>query len=56
MFEGFLDLTLWGYIAVTLVFTHITIASVTIFLHRHQAHQALSLHPAVSHFFASGSG
>ncbi len=51
MFEGFLDLTLWGYIAATLVFTHITIASVTIFLHRHQAHQALSLHPAVSHFF-----
>lgn len=35
----------------TLVLTHITIAAVTIFLHRHQAHRALTLHPAVSHFF-----
>jgi stearoyl-CoA desaturase (delta-9 desaturase) len=33
------------------VLTHITIASVTIFLHRHQAHRALTLHPVVSHFF-----
>jgi stearoyl-CoA desaturase (delta-9 desaturase) len=33
------------------VLTHITIASVTIFLHRHQAHRALELHPVVSHFF-----
>jgi stearoyl-CoA desaturase (delta-9 desaturase) len=31
--------------------THITIASVTIFLHRYQAHRALNMHPAVSHFF-----
>jgi len=31
--------------------THITIAAVTIFLHRHQAHRALELHPLVSHFF-----
>jgi stearoyl-CoA desaturase (delta-9 desaturase) len=31
--------------------THVTIASVTIFLHRHQAHRALSLHPIASHFF-----
>ena len=29
----------------------ITIASVTIFLHRHQAHRALDLHPLASHFF-----
>lgn len=41
----------WGYVAVTLVLTHITIASVTIFLHRHQAHRALDLHPIASHFF-----
>jgi stearoyl-CoA desaturase (delta-9 desaturase) len=34
-----------------LILTHITIASVTIFLHRHQAHRALTLHPLVSHFF-----
>jgi stearoyl-CoA desaturase (delta-9 desaturase) len=31
--------------------THVTIAAVTIFLHRHQAHRALELHPIASHFF-----
>ena len=36
---------------VTLFLTHITIISVTIFLHRHQAHGAVELHPALSHFF-----
>ena len=34
-----------------LVTTHITIAGVTIYLHRSQAHRALELHPAVAHFF-----
>jgi len=34
----------------TLAMTHITIACVTIFLHRHQAHRALEMHPAVGHF------
>jgi stearoyl-CoA desaturase (Delta-9 desaturase) len=51
MIEGLIALPWWGYIVVALVFTHITIAGVTIFLHRHQAHRALDLHPAVSHFF-----
>ncbi len=51
MLEGLIALPWWGYIVVALVFTHITIASVTIFLHRHQAHRALDLHPLVSHFF-----
>ena len=36
---------------VALGLTHITIASVTIYLHRNQAHRALDLHPAVAHFF-----
>src|SRR5258706_2963360 len=49
--SGAVSLPWWGYIVVTLVLTHITIASVTIFLHRHQAHRGLDLHPAVSHFF-----
>lgn len=49
--NGLIDLPWWGYIVVTLVLTHITIASVTIFLHRHQAHRALDLHPIPSHFF-----
>lgn len=51
MFYGILDLSWWEYIIVTLILTHITIASVTIFLHRAQAHRALVLHPAISHFF-----
>jgi stearoyl-CoA desaturase (delta-9 desaturase) len=48
---GLWDLSIWGYVGVALALTHITIASVTIFLHRHQAHRALTLHPVVSHFF-----
>jgi stearoyl-CoA desaturase (delta-9 desaturase) len=50
MFYGLLNLSWWGYILVALVFTHLTICSVTIFLHRNQAHRALDLHPVVSHF------
>ncbi|MDH3633915.1 MAG: fatty acid desaturase [Gammaproteobacteria bacterium] len=50
-FEGFLVLPTWAYVVIALVLTHITIASVTIFLHRHQAHNALDLKPVVSHFF-----
>jgi stearoyl-CoA desaturase (delta-9 desaturase) len=49
--NGLLGFSVWGYIAITLVFTHITIAAVTIYLHRHQAHRALDLHPIPSHFF-----
>ncbi len=48
---GFFDLPWWGVVIVTLALTHITIASVTIFLHRHQAHRSLDLHPVPSHFF-----
>ncbi|MDH5649549.1 MAG: transposase [Gammaproteobacteria bacterium] len=51
MHIGLFDLPWWGYLLVTLGLTHITIAGVTIFLHRHQAHRALNLHPIVSHFF-----
>jgi stearoyl-CoA desaturase (delta-9 desaturase) len=49
--SGIIDLPWWGYIVYALVVTHITIAAVTIFLHRHQAHRALDLHPLPSHFF-----
>ena len=49
--DGLFLLSPWGYAGVALLLTHITIASVTIFLHRHQAHNALDLHPAMSHFF-----
>ena len=50
-FFGLLNLPWWGYVIYTLILTHITMASVTIFLHRCQAHRALKLHPIMSHFF-----
>jgi stearoyl-CoA desaturase (delta-9 desaturase) len=51
MGAGLWDLSWWQIALFTLATTHITIASVTIFLHRHQAHRALDLHPIASHFF-----
>jgi len=51
IFSGFFDLSWWGYALVALGLTHITIAAVTIYLHRCQAHRALDLHPVVSHLF-----
>lgn len=49
--HGLLGAAWWQILLVGLVFTHITIAGVTIYLHRSQAHRALDLHPAVAHFF-----
>jgi len=49
--HGSLSFSWLQVLVVTLVLTHITIASVTIYLHRHSAHRALDLHPLVSHFF-----
>jgi len=49
--NGYLDWSWWQITLFTLAVTHITIAAVTIFLHRCQAHRALDLHPIVSHFF-----
>jgi len=51
LFSGLLDLPWWGSAIAALVLVQITIASVTIYLHRHQAHRALDLHPVVAHFF-----
>jgi len=48
---GWLDLSGWQIFLYTMIVTHITIASVTIYLHRHQAHRALELHAIPSHFF-----
>jgi stearoyl-CoA desaturase (delta-9 desaturase) len=48
---GLFELSGWQMVVYTLIVTHITIAGVTIYLHRHQAHRALELHPIVSHFF-----
>jgi stearoyl-CoA desaturase (Delta-9 desaturase) len=51
IFSGFFDLPWWGYALVALALTHVTIAAVTIYLHRCQSHRALDLHPLASHFF-----
>lgn len=51
MATGITDLSAWQVFLYTMVVTHITIASVTIYLHRHQAHRALELHALPSHFF-----
>ena len=49
--NGYLDWSWWQISVFTLIATHITIAAVTIFLHRCQAHRALDLHSIASHFF-----
>jgi stearoyl-CoA desaturase (delta-9 desaturase) len=51
MFSGWFDLPWWGLVLAALALTHVTIAGVTIYLHRCQAHRALELHPIASHFF-----
>lgn len=48
---GLWDLSWWQIVLYTLATTHITIVSVTVFLHRAQAHRALDLGPIPSHFF-----
>ena len=49
--SGIFDLPWFAYLLIALLLTHVTIVAVTMYLHRHQTHRALDLHPAVSHFF-----
>jgi stearoyl-CoA desaturase (delta-9 desaturase) len=49
--NGLTGASVWQVVIYSLVVTHITIAGVTIYLHRHQAHRALELHAIPSHFF-----
>jgi len=49
--HGALALSWWQVLLAVLAMTHITIAAVTIFLHRAQAHRALELHALPAHFF-----
>jgi stearoyl-CoA desaturase (Delta-9 desaturase) len=49
--HGLVAASWWQIILYALVTTHITIASVTLYLHRHQAHRAMDLHAIPSHFF-----
>lgn len=50
-YDGVLGLSWVHLVLVTLVLTHVTIVSVTLYLHRHSAHNALDLHPVLKHFF-----
>ncbi|MFC4258007.1 fatty acid desaturase [Marinobacter lacisalsi] len=50
-YNGVLGLSWVQLVLVTLVLTHVTIVSVTLYLHRHSAHNALELHPVLKHFF-----
>ncbi|MCW8164127.1 acyl-CoA desaturase [Verminephrobacter aporrectodeae subsp. tuberculatae] len=49
--HGLWRLAWWQVVLYTLATTHVTIAAVTIFLHRAQAHRALWLHAIPAHFF-----
>ena len=51
LYEGLISLPWWGCALVVLGLTHVTIVTVTVFLHRCQAHRSLELRPAASHFF-----
>lgn len=51
MLYGVLNLSFWTYVLVTLILGQLTLAATTLYLHRCQAHRAISLHPLVSHFF-----
>jgi hypothetical protein len=56
MANGLWDLSWWQLLLYTLITTHFTIAGVTIYLHRSQAHRALDLGPIPRISSASGSG
>lgn len=45
------QLTFLQGLLITLVLTHITIVSVTLYLHRCQAHRGVEFHPVLNHFF-----
>ncbi|GAA3911761.1 DesA family fatty acid desaturase [Litoribacillus peritrichatus] len=49
--QGLLGTNVWQFLIAMLVMTHITIISVTVYLHRFSAHRSLELHPALQHFF-----
>ncbi|MYD44655.1 MAG: acyl-CoA desaturase [Gammaproteobacteria bacterium] len=48
---GVVGLSVWAPIVFTIVTTQFTIVAITVYLHRHSAHRALELHPALKHVF-----
>jgi len=48
---GLTHASVWSMVIYTLVTVHVTIVTVSVYLHRHSAHRAVELHPALQHFF-----
>ncbi len=48
---GVLNPSFWGYILASFLMVQISMAAVTLYLHRDQAHRAIELHPVLRHFF-----
>lgn len=48
---GLLQFTWWELLLVLLVCVQLTIFSVTLYLHRSQAHRGVDFHPVLNHFF-----
>ena len=55
-FYGLANLSVWGYIVVTLLCMHVTLIAVTLYYHRDQAHRSVDLHPVYATSAASGCG
>jgi stearoyl-CoA desaturase (Delta-9 desaturase) len=50
-YEGLLQLSAWQVVVATILLTQTTIVSVTVYLHRHSAHNSIDIHPLLAHFF-----
>ena len=50
-YEGLLQLSAWETVLATLLLTHLSIVSVTVYLHRYSSHRSLELHPIMQHIF-----
>jgi stearoyl-CoA desaturase (delta-9 desaturase) len=48
---GLMDLSFWQYVILSVVSFMISMMSITLYLHRDQAHRAIDLHPVLKHFF-----
>lgn len=48
---GVLDLSFWGYVIAVFLMVQLAMMSVTLYLHRDQAHRAIDLHPILQHIF-----
>ncbi len=51
LLTGVSGISPWGIVLYTLALTHLSLVSMSLYLHRHLAHTAVDFHPAVAHFF-----